>query len=205
MAYSLCILKAMESRDKKLSRYFNFYSLYNTWKDQLHRINGSQFYEWPFGLEKSSGLWRNGPRMSSLSRKPHEKVRFKAKPKRKKKSTITQKQSAFFVLQKPVNVLRSSTAKFRRKTPLYGKPLKTFYQVRQTCLNSERYLLHVTSTTRHTGAHQYEVPFRLEVQCQNALQKLAFFPKLLLCCPLKDTDLWERKLWQLQNHGPIMI
>ena len=91
------------------------------------------------------------------------------------------------------------------ETPLYGKPLKTFYQVRQTCLNSERYLLHVTSTTRHTGAHQYEVPFRLEVQCQNALQKLAFFPKLLLCCPLKDTDLWERKLWQLQNHGPIMI
>ena len=43
----------------KLCSYFHFYSLYKTWKDQLHRIRGSEFYEWLFGLLKFSGLLRN--------------------------------------------------------------------------------------------------------------------------------------------------
>ena len=58
---SLCIFKAKASRSTKLCTYPNFYSLYNIRKDQLHRISGSQFYEWLFGPEKSSGLSRNRP------------------------------------------------------------------------------------------------------------------------------------------------
>ena len=58
---SLCIFKAKKSRSTKLCTYFNFYFLYNIWKDQLYRMSGSQLYEWFFGPEKSSGLSRNGP------------------------------------------------------------------------------------------------------------------------------------------------
>ena len=47
--YSLCIFKTKASRGTKLSSYFYFYSLYNVWKDQLYRINRSEFYEWLFG------------------------------------------------------------------------------------------------------------------------------------------------------------
>ena len=46
-------------RVKKLCSYFHFYPLYNMWKDQLHTISGSEFYEWLFGLVKFSGLLRN--------------------------------------------------------------------------------------------------------------------------------------------------
>ena len=38
---SLCIFKTKASRGKKLDSYFNFYSLYNIWKDQLYSISGS--------------------------------------------------------------------------------------------------------------------------------------------------------------------
>ena len=58
---SLCIFKTKASRGTKLCRYFDFYSLYNIWKDQLNRISGSGFYEWLFGTENLSGLSRNGP------------------------------------------------------------------------------------------------------------------------------------------------
>ena len=34
---------------------------YNIWKDQLHRISGSECYECLFGPETFSGLSRNGP------------------------------------------------------------------------------------------------------------------------------------------------
>ena len=37
------------------------FSLYNISKKLLHRISGSQFYEWLFRPEKFSGLLRNGP------------------------------------------------------------------------------------------------------------------------------------------------
>ena len=55
----LCIFKTKASRITKLYSYFNFPPLCNTWKDQLYRINRSEFYEWVFGPEKSSGLSRN--------------------------------------------------------------------------------------------------------------------------------------------------
>ena len=58
---SLCIFKTKASRGTKLCSYFYFYSLCNIWKDQLHRICRSEFYEWLFGPEKFSGLSRNGP------------------------------------------------------------------------------------------------------------------------------------------------
>ena len=58
---SLCIFKPKASWGTKLCSYFYFYSLYNIWKDQLHRICRSEFYEWLFGPEKFSGLSRNGP------------------------------------------------------------------------------------------------------------------------------------------------
>ena len=56
---SLCIFKIKESCVMKLCSYFNFYSLYNIWKDQLYRISGSVFYEWLFGPVKFPGLLRN--------------------------------------------------------------------------------------------------------------------------------------------------
>ena len=49
---SLCIFQTKVSRTTKFCSYFGFYSLYNTWKDQLYRISGSEFYEWLFGPEK---------------------------------------------------------------------------------------------------------------------------------------------------------
>ena len=67
---SLCIFKTKVFRVSKLCSYFNVYSLYNPWKDQLYRISGSEFYEWLFGLVKFSGLLRNarqGPLNITLS------------------------------------------------------------------------------------------------------------------------------------------
>ena len=58
---SLCIFKTKASRGTTLYPYIHFYSLYNMWKDQLHRISRLEFYEWLFGPEKLSGLSRNGP------------------------------------------------------------------------------------------------------------------------------------------------
>ena len=58
---SLCIFKTKASRGTKLSSYLNFDSLYNVWKDQLHRISESELNEWLFGPEKLSELSRNGP------------------------------------------------------------------------------------------------------------------------------------------------
>ena len=51
---SPCIYKTNASWGTKLCGYFNFYSFYNVWKDQLYRINWSEFYEWPFGPEECS-------------------------------------------------------------------------------------------------------------------------------------------------------
>ena len=48
---SLCVFKTKASRGTKLRSYFNFYSLYNIWKDQLYRISGLEFDEWVFGPE----------------------------------------------------------------------------------------------------------------------------------------------------------
>ena len=61
--HSLCIFKTKASRGKKICSYFyfQFYFLYNIWKDQLYRISRSEFYEWVFGTEKFSELSWNGP------------------------------------------------------------------------------------------------------------------------------------------------
>ena len=56
---SLCIFKTKASRITKPYSFFNFRPLCNTWKDQLYRISRSEFYEWVFWPEKSSGLSRN--------------------------------------------------------------------------------------------------------------------------------------------------
>ena len=58
---SLCVFKTKVSRDTKLCSYFCFYSPYNTWKDQLYRISKSEFYEWLFGPENSSGFRGTAP------------------------------------------------------------------------------------------------------------------------------------------------
>ena len=58
---SLCIFKAKESRGRMLRSYFNVYSFYNLWKEQLNRVSGSQFCEWLFEPEKFSELSRNRP------------------------------------------------------------------------------------------------------------------------------------------------
>jgi len=58
--------KTKGSRGTKLRSYFNFYSLYNIWTDQLYRLSRSEFHEWFFGPEKFSGLSRNGPLAYSL-------------------------------------------------------------------------------------------------------------------------------------------
>ena len=66
----LYIFNTNGPRGAKLCRYFNFYSLYKIWNDQLYRISGSQFYEWLFGTEKVSGLPSNGPQVpTTLLRK----------------------------------------------------------------------------------------------------------------------------------------
>ena len=57
--------KRKASRGMKLCSYFTIYYLYNKWKDKLCRISESQFYEWLFGLERFSGLSRNGPQVST--------------------------------------------------------------------------------------------------------------------------------------------
>ena len=66
----LYIFNTNGPRGTKLCRYFNFYSLYKIWKDQLYRISGSQFYEWLSGTETLSGLSSNGPQVpTTLLRK----------------------------------------------------------------------------------------------------------------------------------------
>ena len=62
---SLCIFKTKAFRGTKLCNDFYFYSFYNIWKDQVHRISRSYFYKWLFGSEKFSGLSRNGPLATS--------------------------------------------------------------------------------------------------------------------------------------------
>ena len=64
----LCIFKTKASRGTKLCSYFDFYSLYNIWTDQLFRLSRSEFHEWIFGPEKFSGRSRNGP-LGSVSQK----------------------------------------------------------------------------------------------------------------------------------------
>ena len=56
---SLCIFKTKVFGVTKLCSYFNLHSLYKIWKDQLHRISASEFYEWLFVPVKFSGLLRN--------------------------------------------------------------------------------------------------------------------------------------------------
>ena len=63
---SLCIFKGKASRGMNLCIYFNLYSHYNIWKDQLHRISQAEIYRWLFGFEKFSGLSRSGPQASML-------------------------------------------------------------------------------------------------------------------------------------------
>jgi len=58
---SLCFFKTKASRDTKLCSYFCFYSLYNTWKDQLYRISKSEFNERLLGAENSSDFRETGP------------------------------------------------------------------------------------------------------------------------------------------------
>ena len=69
---SLCIFKTKASRGTKLCSYFCFYSLYNTWKDQLYRISRSYFYEWLFGPAKFSGLLRNRALGSKVNKETYD-------------------------------------------------------------------------------------------------------------------------------------
>ena len=48
---SLCIGKTKTFRGTKFCSYFNFYYLYNIWKDQLYWISRPEFYERLFGSE----------------------------------------------------------------------------------------------------------------------------------------------------------
>ena len=64
---SPCIFKGKASWGMQLCIYFNLYSHYNIWKDQLHRISQAEFYRWLFGFKKFSGLWRSGPQASMLA------------------------------------------------------------------------------------------------------------------------------------------
>ena len=57
----LCIFKTRASRGTKLGGYFNFCSLYNMSKDQLHRLSGLESYESLFGTAKLLELSRYGP------------------------------------------------------------------------------------------------------------------------------------------------
>ena len=57
----LCIFETKASRSTRLQSYFNFYSLCNTWKDQLYRISGSEVYEWLFGPKKFSEISKRAP------------------------------------------------------------------------------------------------------------------------------------------------
>ena len=52
---SLCIFKTKVFRVTKLWSYFNFYSLYNIWNDQLYRIGGSEFHEFALRARKVFG------------------------------------------------------------------------------------------------------------------------------------------------------
>ena len=73
---SLYIFKTKTSRGTKLCSYFDFYSLYNIWTDQLYRLSRSEFHEWLFGPEKFSGLSRNGPQGRRVCGWPLEKHHF---------------------------------------------------------------------------------------------------------------------------------
>ena len=55
---SLCIFKTKAFWGTKLCSYLNFHSLYNIWRDQLHRISEPEFYEWLFG-PKGFGTFEN--------------------------------------------------------------------------------------------------------------------------------------------------
>ena len=61
---SLCIFKAKASRGTKLCNYFNFYSLYNIWKDQLYRVSGSEVYKLLFGPKKLAEISKRAPVLS---------------------------------------------------------------------------------------------------------------------------------------------
>lgn len=56
---SSIIRSCLEARN--FSVYFNFHSLYKTWKHQSYRISGSEYYEWLFGPANYSRLLRSGP------------------------------------------------------------------------------------------------------------------------------------------------
>ena len=60
----LCIFKTKASRSRKLCSYFNFYSLYNVWKDQLYRVSGSEVYELLFGPKKLAEISKRAPGLS---------------------------------------------------------------------------------------------------------------------------------------------
>ena len=64
------------SQGTKLCSYFDFFSLYDIWTDQLYRLSRSEFHEWLFGPEKFSGLSRNGPQGRRVCGWPLEKHHF---------------------------------------------------------------------------------------------------------------------------------
>ena len=59
---SLCIFKAKASRGTKLCSYFNLYSLYKSWKDQLYRISGRSFTNGFSGSKSFRDFRETGPR-----------------------------------------------------------------------------------------------------------------------------------------------
>ena len=64
---SLCIFKTKVFHVTKLCSYFNFYCLYNIWKDQLYRTSGSEFYELLFGSFEKRTPGVGGDRLASHS------------------------------------------------------------------------------------------------------------------------------------------
>ena len=60
----VCSKRRCLARGTNLCSYFNFYSLFFKWKDQLYRLSGSESYEWLFGPERFSGLFeKRAPRL----------------------------------------------------------------------------------------------------------------------------------------------
>ena len=64
---SLCIFKTKVFHVTKPCSYFNFYCLYNIWKDQLYRTSGSEFYELLFGSFEKRTPGVGGDRLASHS------------------------------------------------------------------------------------------------------------------------------------------
>ena len=61
--------RCLKARNFALILIFIAFATYekpNFTEAQLYRISGSQFYEWLFGPEESSGLPRNGPQFMSF-------------------------------------------------------------------------------------------------------------------------------------------